>query len=94
MDEKEVVAAIRATLADKVGRERFDLWLGAACRLSLRGEILLVELPNRFSQDWVRSHFRLEIEAACAETLGKPHAVEFRIDESPSHAMPASRQTP
>jgi chromosomal replication initiator protein len=82
MDDKEIVSAIRATLADKVGRERFELWLGAACRLSLRGETLLVELPNRFSQDWVRLHLRREIEAAGAETLGKPLAVEFRIDES------------
>lgn len=80
MDEKEVVSAIRATLADKVGQERFDLWLGPSCRLSLRGEALLVELPNRFSQDWVRSHFRDEIEAASAERLGKPTAVEFRVD--------------
>jgi len=90
MDEKEVVSAIRATLADKVGKERFDLWLGAVCRLSLRGESLLVELPNRFSQDWVRSHFRLEIEAACAETLGKALAVEFRIDESLARTSAAS----
>lgn len=91
MDDKEVVSAIRAMLADKVGRERFDLWFGAACRLSLHGEILLVELPNRFSQDWVRSHFRLEIEAACAETLGKPHAVEFRIDAALARLPAAPR---
>ncbi len=91
MDDKEVVSAIRATLAGKVGRERFDLWLGAACRLSLKGESLLVELPNRFSQDWVRSHFRLEIEAACAETLGKALAVEFRIDESLARSAAAPK---
>jgi chromosomal replication initiator protein len=90
MDDKEVVSAIRATLADKVGRERFDLWLGA-CRLTLRGDSVLVELPNRFSQDWVRSHFRLEIETACAETLGKPLAVEFRIDEALARAPAAPR---
>jgi chromosomal replication initiator protein len=91
MDDKEVVSAIRATLGDKVGQDRFDLWLGAACRLSLRGEILLVELPNRFSQDWVRSHFRPEIEAACAETLGRPLAVEFRVDEGLARLQAAPR---
>ena len=80
MDDKEIVSAIRAALADKVGQERFELWLGGAARLSVRGETLLVELASRFAQDWVRSHFRRDIEAACAETLGKPLAVEFAVD--------------
>lgn len=80
MDDREVVSAVRAALADKVGQERFDLWFGASARLDLRDQTMLVGLPNRFTQDWVRSHFRREIEAACAETLGKSIAVEFQID--------------
>ena len=80
MDDKEVVSAIRATLADKVGQDRFDLVARRRMPAVAARRELLVELPNRFSQDWVRSHFRREIEAACAETLGKPLAVEFRVD--------------
>jgi len=82
MDDKEIVSAVRASLADKVGRDRFDLWFGASTRLVLRDDTLLVELPNRFAQDWVRSRFRREIEAACHDALHKPLAVEFRIDAS------------
>ena len=80
MDDKEIVSAMRASLADKVGRERFELWFGPTTRLVVRGGTLRVELPNRFAQDWVRSHFRREIEAACTEAAGKPLAVEFGID--------------
>ncbi len=105
MDDKEIVSAIRACLADKVGKDRFELWLGATARLTTRGETLLVELANRFSQDWVRSHFRREIEAACIETLGKPLAVEFGIDttlcrtpaaskRAARHAAPSAAATP
>ncbi len=82
MDDREVVSAVRAALAEKVGQERFDLWFGASARLDLRDQTMLVGLPNRFAQDWVRSHFRGEIEAACAETLGKSVAVEFQINAS------------
>ncbi len=80
MDDKEIVSAICATLADKVGKDRFDMWFGGACRFTLRDETVLVELPSRFCQDWVRSHFRGEIESACAEAIAKPLAVEFRVD--------------
>ena len=93
MDDKEIVSAIRAALADKVGLERFDLWLGAAARLSVRGETLLVELASRFAQDWVRSHFRREIEAACAQTLGKPLAVEFAVDPTLAPSNAATKRT-
>ena len=30
MDDREVVSAVRAALAEKVGQERFDLWFGAS----------------------------------------------------------------
>lgn len=95
MDDKEIVSAIRATLADKVGQERFDLWFGGACRFSLRDETMLVELPSQFRQDWVRSHFRGEIESACAETITKPLGVEFRVDAALARSSAApSRATP
>ena len=80
MDDKEIVAALRESLADKVGRDRFDLWLGDQSRLTVRGDALLIELPSRFVQDWVRCNFRREIETAGAEILRRPVAIEFRID--------------
>src|SRR5438046_80884 len=80
MDDKEIVSALRASVADKVGQERFDLWLGTQSRLTIRGEALLIELPSRFAQDWVRQHFRREIESASIEVLGRPLALEFRVD--------------
>jgi chromosomal replication initiator protein len=80
MDDKEIVAALRECLADKVGRDRFDLWLGDQSRLTVRGDALLIELPSRFVQDWVRCNFRREMEAAGAEVLRRPVAIEFRID--------------
>jgi chromosomal replication initiator protein len=80
MDDKDVVAALLANLADKVGHERLDLWLGAQSRLTLDRDALLVELPSRFAQDWVRSHFRREMEAAAGEVIGRPVKLEFRVD--------------
>lgn len=79
MDDKEIVSALLAALAERVGRERYDLWFGGQIRLTLRDGVLLVETPNRFYQDWLRNQFRREIETVAAEVLNGPVALEFRI---------------
>jgi len=91
-NDREVVTALRAKLADKVGKERYELWFGANTKLAVHGGILTVCVPNQFYQDWLRSHFRKDLEASCMEALGQPLALEFRI--SPSEAAAVAPSTP
>ena len=79
-DDTEIVSVLRAALADKVGKERFELWFGAGTRLRLHGDTLTVGVPNRFFQDWLRLNFRRHIEDACQQTLGRRPALVFSID--------------
>ncbi len=79
-DDMDVVSALRAALAGKVGKERFELWFGAPSRLEWDGHALACWLPNRFFLDWVRANFRRQIEAACEETLGVCPAISFHLD--------------
>jgi chromosomal replication initiator protein len=79
-DDMEIVSAVRCALADKVGKERFELWFGAGARLEWDGSALTVGLPNGFFLDFVRSNFRRHIESACTETLGVCPPVKFRVD--------------
>jgi len=87
-DDMEIVSALQLALADKVGQERFELWFGANTRLDLSDDALTVCVPNQFFQDWLRKNYRQQIEAACAETLGKPAPVSFCVD--PSLAEPSA----
>ncbi|MDZ4820366.1 MAG: chromosomal replication initiator protein DnaA [Planctomycetota bacterium] len=82
MDDKEIVSAILANLADRVGHDRFELWFGGNVRLSLGESALVVDVPNRFSQDWLRRNFRADLESACQEILGRSLLLEFRVDEA------------
>ena len=81
-DGTDIVSALRETLADRVGKERFDLWFGASTRFVFDGSVLAISVPNRFFQEWLGSNFRQQIESAAAATLGKPCTFEFRIDPS------------
>ncbi len=74
------MSALRAAVADKVGKERFALWFGAAARFELAGDRLSIVVPNPFFQQWLRSSFCGQIERACEETLGRRPSLEFRVD--------------
>jgi hypothetical protein len=45
-DDKEIVSALRASLAGKVGQERFELWFGDCTRLDFDGRVLRIAVPR------------------------------------------------
>lgn len=71
---------MRDALAERVGKERFELWFGASTRLDFGGDVLRIGVPNRFFLDWIRANFRQQIQQACLDTLGASVELEFRID--------------
>ena len=64
-DDTDIVSALRKAIADRVGKERFELWFGAGTLLALNGQMLTVSVPNQFIRDWLRTSFRHDIEEAC-----------------------------
>lgn len=77
----EIVSAVRAALADKVGRDRYELWFGSGTQLHYDGAALVITAPNLFFQDWVRANFRRDIEAACQSAMGACPALRFEVDQ-------------
>jgi chromosomal replication initiator protein len=78
---KDVLSTVLTLLAEKLGRERFDLWFGAHTRFTLTGSNLLVETPNQFLQDWQRQHYRETLEAVCRQALAS-EAAESKAEGS------------
>ena len=87
-DDREIVSAIRARLAQRVGKDRYEVWFGPLTQLTVRGENLVVGVPNRFFQDWLRTHFRKDLEASTLEAFGRPLSLEFQIDPAATIASP------
>ncbi len=79
MDDREIVAAIRAQLADRVGKDRYEVWFGHGTQLTRRGDTLLVQVRDQFFQDWLRLHFRKDLETISEQVCGTPLSLEFRI---------------
>lgn len=79
--DKEIVAAIRAHLANRIGKDRCEVWFGPTTQLEVSGANLTVRVPNQFFQDWLRSHFRKDLEAAAMAVCGTALELEFCVDE-------------
>ncbi len=79
-DDTEIVSALHLALADKVGPERFELWFSGNTRFVLTADELIVQVPSPFYQDWLRNHFRRELEAAVQAVIGQPLSITFQVD--------------
>ena len=91
----DIVSVLRKAIADRVGKERFELWFGASTLLALNGQTLTVSAPNQFIRDWLRSSFRRQIEEACAVSLGESVSIEFNVDETlPQPVSESPEQSP
>lgn len=88
----EVVSVLRQQLADKVGQDRFELWFAGKTRIELSSDVLTVFVPNRFHQDWLRSHFRGDVESVAAGVVGSEIAVQFRVDRKLDEPAPKSAE--
>jgi len=95
-DDTEIVSALRAALAHRLGSQRYELWFGPGTQLQLADGTLAITFPSRFFQDWVRTNFRAQIDSACRDALGDCPVLEFRVDpslsESPEGASSDSGQ--
>ncbi len=76
-DERDVVSAMRETLAGKVGKKKFDLWF-ADVEFVLRAGKLVVESPNEFKKEVLRANFAAELRAVAAAHAAD--AVEFHVN--------------
>jgi chromosomal replication initiator protein len=77
-DERDVVLAMRESLAGKVGKHKFELWFGDAAFVLGTGKVI-VEAPNEFKKEVLRANFVTELRAAAA-AFGDGAVLEFRVN--------------
>ena len=97
--DKDVVADVRARLARRIGADRYDLWFGTQTRLVPEGDTLLVVVPNRFYQDWLRRNFREDLATSYREAVGSlagdySPRLEFRLAADVAPPVAANRGQP
>jgi chromosomal replication initiator protein len=80
IDDRDIVTSIRAQLAERIGQDRTEVWFGSTTHLCIDGDTLVVNVANQFFQDWLRTNFRHDLEAAALKACGRALVPQFRID--------------
>ncbi len=80
-DSPDVLSALRAALAERLGELRFGLWFGEEVHLDLSGDggSLEVQVPNAFFQEWIRGHFSTSLVEAAQEVTGRQVRLNFAV---------------
>ena len=69
--EKEKVRASKEALAERLGRDRFDVWFGSRVEWNLDNGCLTLKFQDDFTRDWCYRRFHGEV-AAAVQSCGFP----------------------
>jgi len=67
------------SLRERIGQQNFDIWIKPIHFLSLEGENVELEVPNRFFKEWITEHYSSHIREVLAFLTHKECHLHFRI---------------
>ena len=67
------------SLKEKVGQQNFDIWIKPIQFVSVEGERIHLEVPNRFFKEWISEHFAPHIRDAVTQITAKSCQLHFQI---------------
>jgi chromosomal replication initiator protein len=78
--QEELATVLEASLGQRIGKARYDLWFANKTRFACHDDGLVVGVANLMLQDWLKKNFGSELQEAANEALGEPAAVRYVID--------------
>jgi chromosomal replication initiator protein len=78
--EREILEALSAALAQRIGMPRYQLWFDRRTRFVWDDGHLTIGVANRHLQEWLQERFGTDVAAAAQDILGRPVDVRFVID--------------
>ncbi|MEQ8211207.1 MAG: DnaA/Hda family protein [Lacipirellulaceae bacterium] len=73
---------IRQALHDRLGADRYQLWIGQHVAFSLREDCLQVVCPSQAELDWLRRKLGKEVKSVSSAVLGQEFTVDYQVDEA------------
>ena len=67
------------SLKEKVGQQNFDIWIKPISFVSMQGDSVELEVPNRFFKEWINEHYAFQIQEAVSHLTQKSCLVKFRV---------------
>jgi chromosomal replication initiator protein len=75
--DKEILKACKEALAERLGRDRFDVWFGSRVEWKIETDSLRLYFQDDFTRDWCYRRFYSDVTAVvslCFQANGRPEA--------------------
>lgn len=74
-----------AEIEKKISKPSFETWLKSTTAHSLKGDVLIITVPNEFTKDWLESRYTRLIEQTLYDITGEELKIKCTI---PNHQTP------
>jgi len=81
---EDLWSKVTLTLKERIGPQNFDIWIKPIQLLSLEGERVEMEVPNRFFREWIHEHYANHIKEAFSDLTHKSIHLQFKIKNDPA----------
>lgn len=79
------------TLKERIGPQNFDIWIKPIQLLSVDGEKVEMEVPNRFFREWIQEHYLGQMKEVFSHLTQRSFHLQFRIKNDPATRHAAER---
>ena len=76
---EELWSKVTDTLKERVGQQNFDIWIKPIHFISMEGDSVELDVPNRFFKEWINEHYSRQIKDVFSFLTQKPCHLQFSI---------------
>ncbi|MCP4810521.1 MAG: chromosomal replication initiator protein DnaA [Proteobacteria bacterium] len=85
---------VQRRIEERIGVQNFEIWIKPIRMIELRGDVVALEVPNRYYSDWVRDNYQQVFLEELALAVGHPVRVEFSAEDEGKAGALEPTQTP
>ncbi len=98
---EDLWSKVTDSLKEKIGPQNFDIWIKPIHFISMDGEKVEMEVPNRFFREWIQEHYSNQIKEVFFRLTRKPFHLQFKVKNDPASgrvdrrdSAPSSQENP
>jgi chromosomal replication initiator protein len=76
---EDLWSKVTDSLKERIGPHNFDIWIKPIHFISMDGEKVEMEVPNRFFREWIQEHYSSHIKEVFFYLTQKPFHLQFKI---------------
>jgi chromosomal replication initiator protein len=85
MDATQLWDRLLEAMQQRIGREDTEIWLSGARALQLDGDVLTLEVSNRYYRDWITDNHLNDMVGEASALRGRPTRIELTTQDAADH---------